>query len=181
MRDGKRVQQQVPKVRWSPKSGRVKRFFDDVLVLASRSLPKSYTDALEPWDLPALEPYQPEYLAGFRAEAYTVELQEGYTEARGYMARVIERDVRFDIGGDRQRIHAIDTDVRNVTFKHILLPVWMAAYKYRGQTYRFVVNGRTGRVQGERPWSAIKITIAVIVGLLVAAGVGYLMATGQQG
>ena len=49
------------------------------------------------------------------------------------MARVIERDVRFDIGGDRQRIHAIDTDVRNVTFKHILLPVWMAAYKYRGR------------------------------------------------
>ncbi|WP_170383389.1 TFIIB-type zinc finger domain-containing protein [Ruegeria atlantica] len=181
MRDGKRVQQQVPKVRWSPKSGRVKRFFDDVLVLASRSLPKSYTDALEPWDLPALEPYQPEYLAGFRAEAYTVELQEGYSEARGYMARVIERDVRFDIGGDRQRIHAIDTDVRDVTFKHILLPVWMAAYKYRGQTYRFVVNGRTGRVQGERPWSAIKITVAVLLGLLVAAGVGYLMATGQQG
>ncbi|WP_170409035.1 TFIIB-type zinc finger domain-containing protein [Ruegeria arenilitoris] len=180
MRDGKRVQQQVPKVRWSPKSGRVARFFDDVLVLASQSLPKSYTDALEPWDLPALEPYQPEYLAGFRAEAYTVELQEGYTEAREYMARVIERDVRFDIGGDRQRIHAIDTDVRNVTFKHILLPVWMAAYKYRGQTYRFVVNGRTGRVQGERPWSAIKITIAVVLGLLVAAGVGYLMATGQQ-
>ncbi|WP_170331774.1 TFIIB-type zinc finger domain-containing protein [Ruegeria arenilitoris] len=181
MRDGKRVQQQVPKVRWSPKSGRVKRFFDDVLVLAARSLPKSYTDALEPWDLPALEPYQPEYLAGFRAEAYTVELQEGYSEARGYMARVIERDVRFDIGGDRQRIHAIDTDVRDVTFKHILLPVWMAAYKYRGQTYRFVINGRTGRVQGERPWSAIKITIAVLLGLLVAAGVGYLMATGQQG
>ena len=180
MRDGKRVQQQVPKVRWSPKSGRVARFFDDVLVLASRSLPKSYTDALEPWDLPALEPYQPEYLAGFRAEAYTVGLQDGYTEARGYMARVIERDVRFDIGGDRQRIHAIDTDVRHVTFKHILLPVWMAAYKYRGQTYRFVVNGRTGRVQGERPWSAIKITIAVILGLMIAAGVGYLLATGQQ-
>jgi hypothetical protein len=180
MRDGKRVQQQVPKVRWSPKSGRVARFFDDVLVLASRSLPKTYTDALEPWDLPALEPYQPEYLAGFRAEAYSVDLKDGYTEARGHMARVIERDVRFDIGGDRQRIHAIDTDVRNVTFKHILLPVWMAAYKYRGQTYRFVVNGRTGRVQGERPWSAIKITIAVALGLLVAAGVGYLIATGQQ-
>ncbi|WP_170478630.1 TFIIB-type zinc finger domain-containing protein [Ruegeria arenilitoris] len=180
VKDGKRVQQQVPKIRWSPKSGRVARFFDDVLVLASRSLPKSYTDALEPWDLPALEPYQPEYLAGFRAEAYTVELREGYQEARSYMARVIERDVRFDIGGDRQRIHAVETDVRDVTFKHILLPVWMAAYKYRGQTYRFVVNGRTGRVQGERPWSAIKITIAVTLGLIVAAAIGYMAATGQQ-
>jgi len=178
-RDGKQVQEQVQKVRWRPASGRVKRFFDDVLVLASRSLPKEFTDALEPWDLSALEPYQPHFLAGFRAEGYTVPLDEGYREAREHMARVIDRDVRFDIGGDRQRVHNIDTDVSDVTFKHILLPVWLAAYKYRGQTYRFVVNGRTGRVQGERPWSAIKITIAVTLGLLVAAGVGYLVATNQ--
>ncbi|MFA3918168.1 primosomal protein N' (replication factor Y) - superfamily II helicase [Ruegeria hyattellae] len=179
MRDGKKVQQQVPKVRWTPKSGRVARFFDDVLVLASRSLPKKYTDALEPWDLPALEPYQPEYLAGFRAEAYTVELKEGYGEARAHMDRVIDRDVRFDIGGDRQRVHGIETAISDVTFKHILLPVWLAAYKFRGETYRFVVNGRTGRVQGERPWSVIKITFAVTLGLLVAAGVGYVVATNQ--
>ncbi|GGH29614.1 replication restart DNA helicase PriA [Cribrihabitans marinus] len=176
MVDGKKQTRQVPKVRWSPKSGRVARFFDDVLVLASHALPKTYTDALEPWDLAALEPYQPEYLAGFRAEAYTVELSEGYTEAREHMARVIERDVRFDIGGDRQRVHDIDTSVRDVTFKHILLPVWLAAYKYRGQTYRFVVNGRSGRVQGERPWSALKITLAVLAGLILAAAVGYVLA-----
>ena len=179
MRDGKQITEQVPKIRWSPKSGQVARFFDDVLVLASTSLPKSYTTALEPWDLSALEPYQPQYLAGFRAEAYTVELKDGYTEARDHMARVVERDVRFDIGGDQQRIHDIDTTISDVTFKHILLPVWLAAYKYRGKTYRFVVNGRTGRVQGERPWSAIKITIAVTVGLLAAAGLGYLVATNQ--
>ncbi len=179
MRDGKRVQQRVAKVRWRAVAGRVARFFDDVLVLASHSLPKRYTDALEPWDLAELEPYQPQYLAGFRAEAYTVDLADGYTQARQHMARVIERDVRFDIAGDRQRIHDIDTDVSDVTFKHILLPIWLAAYKYRGETYRFVINGRTGRVQGERPWSVIKITIAVVLALLVAAGVGYLIATNQ--
>jgi hypothetical protein len=39
-----------------------------------------------------------------------------------------------------------------------------------------VVNGRTGNVQGERPYSAIKITFAVILGLLVAGVVGYFMA-----
>jgi hypothetical protein len=89
------------------------------------------------------------------------------------MDRVIERDVKFDIGGDRQRIHQLDTKLGAVTFKHVLLPVWLAAYKYRGKTYRFVVNGRTGRVQGERPYSAMKITIAIIVGLLIAAAVGY--------
>ncbi|MFD3190151.1 TFIIB-type zinc finger domain-containing protein [Sedimentitalea sp. HM32M-2] len=178
-RNGKRVQERIAKVRWNPASGQVTRFFDDVLVLASRSLPKRYTDALQPWDLSALEPYQPQYLAGFRAEAYGVELAEGFAEARRHMARAIERDVRFDIGGDQQRIHDIDTRVRDVTFKHVLLPVWLAAYKYRGQTYRFVVNGQTGQVQGERPWSWTKISVAVLLGLLVAAGVGYLAATGQ--
>ena len=176
MVDGKRVQKQVPKVRWNHASGRVARFFDDVLVLASKSLPKRFTDALEPWDLSALEPYAPEYLAGFRAEAYAITLEDGYTEARHVMDAMIERDVRFDIGGDRQRIHNIQTRVSNVTFKHVLLPVWLAAYKYRGKTYRFVVNGRTGNVQGERPYSALKITFAVILGLLAAGIAGYFMA-----
>ena len=179
VRDGKKQQVQVPKIRWTGVRGRVQRFFDDVLVLASSSLPKKYTDALEPWDLSALEPYTPEFLAGFHAEAYSVPLQDGFTQARGYMDRVIERDVKFDIGGDRQRVHNIDTQMEGLTFKHVLLPVWLAAYKYRGRTYRFVVNGRTGRVQGERPYSTVKITIAVILGLIVAAAVGYGVAINQ--
>lgn len=178
-RDGKQQTVRVMKVRWRPAAGRVARWFDDVLVLASKSLPKRYTDALEPWDLPALEPYLPEFLAGFRAEAYTVELDEGFHEARQHMDRVIERDVKFDIGGDRQRIHDVQTRISDVTFKHVLLPVWLAAYKYRGKTYRFVVNGRTGRVQGERPWSAVKIAIAVLIGAVIAGAAGYYIAMNQ--
>ncbi|SIS82328.1 RNA polymerase I-specific transcription initiation factor Rrn7 [Roseivivax lentus] len=178
-RNGKMQAQQVQKIRWRPASGRVARFFDDVLVLASTSLPKRYTDALPPWDLSALEPYRPEFVAGFRAEAYTVELDQGFTEARGIMDRQILRDVKFDIGGDRQRVHRVDTEVDAVTFKHVLLPVWLAAYKFRGTSYRFVVNGQTGRVQGERPYSAWKIAIAVLLGLIVAAAVGYGVAMNQ--
>ncbi|NRP24470.1 hypothetical protein XMM379_001151 [Aliiroseovarius sp. xm-m-379] len=179
MVDGKRQTRRERKTRWSSRSGRVARFFDDVLVLASRGLPKRYTDALAPWDLSRLTPYSPDYLAGFQAEGYTVELAEGFAEARAHMDRVILRDVKFDIGGDRQRVTSLDTDVSDVRFKHILLPVWLAAYKYRGKTYRFVVNGQTGRVQGERPWSAVKITVAVLFGLILAAGIGYLIAINQ--
>ncbi|WP_425037887.1 primosomal protein N' (replication factor Y) - superfamily II helicase [Primorskyibacter sp. S187A] len=175
-RNGKRERVQVAKVRWRRVSGRVARFFDDVVVLASRSLPKRFTDGLQPWDLTAMEPYRPEFLAGFRAEGYQVPLDEGFTEARAIMDATIARDVRFDIGGDRQRIHDIDTRLSDVTFKHVLLPVWLAAYKYRGTTYRFVVNGRTGRVQGERPWSTLKITLATLAGLLIAAIIGYTIA-----
>ena len=180
-RDGKRVQERVQRVRWYPASGRVNRFFDDVLVLASKLLPKRFTDVLEPWDLAELVPYSPEYIAGFRAEGYSIDIEDGFVEARTQMDRVIARDVRFDIGGDRQRVHHIDTKVSDVTFKHILLPVWLAAYKYRGKSYRFVVNARTGRVQGERPYSTWKIAVAIVLGLCVAAVVGYLYAQNQGG
>ena len=175
--DGK--SKRVPKIRWANVRGRVARWFDDVLVLGSRSLPKKYTDGLAPWNLTALEPYTPHFLAGFLAEGYTVTLEDGFDEARDIMDAQIRRDIRFDIGGDQQRISSVDTEMSDITFKHVLLPVWMAAYKYRDKSYRFVVNGQTGRVQGERPYSAIKITLAVIAGLIVAAGVGYFIAMNQ--
>ena len=172
---------QVQKIRWHPVSGHVSRNFDDVLVLASRSLPETHTAALMPWDLTQLEPYQPEFLAGFRAEGYTVTLEDGMIAARHQMDRMIERDVRFDIGGDRQKIDQIETSVSDVTFKHILLPVWTAAYKFRGRSYRFVVNGQTGKVQGERPWSVLKIAIAVVLLIALIASGAYFADLQQQG
>lgn len=177
--NGKSETYQERRTRWYPASGQVARDFDDVLVLASRSLPKRYTDNLMPWDLTALEPYAPAWLAGFQAEGYAVALDEGFVEAKQIMDQTIRQDVRADIGGDVQRIHRLDTDHDRVTFKHILLPIWLAAYKYRGRSFRFVVNARTGRVQGERPYSVWKITFAVIVGLIVAAGLAYLFSQNQ--
>ncbi|MFT6531582.1 MAG: DNA-directed RNA polymerase subunit RPC12/RpoP [Limimaricola cinnabarinus] len=173
MRDGKQVRVQEPRIRWRRVRGRVARFFDDVLVLGSKSLPKAHTDAIGPWDLPALLPYRPEYVAGFMAEGYQIELDDAYTEARAVMEQVIQSDVRRDIGGDQQRIEALDTRVSGVTFKHVLLPVWTAAYRYRGQSYAFVVNARSGKVQGARPYSKWKITLAVIAALIAAAILGY--------
>jgi predicted RNA-binding Zn-ribbon protein involved in translation (DUF1610 family) len=172
-----RRQEQVRKVRWQPVSGWVTRDFDDVLVLASTSLPQGYTEALAPWDLTALQPYRPDFLAGFTAEGYTVALRDGHARARAMMEQVIRSDVLRDIGGDEQRIDRIDSDFSLETFKHILLPVWMAAYKYNGRTYRFVVNGQTGKVRGERPWSAWKIAVAVV---LAAAALAAAVWFGQQ-
>ena len=163
----------------SPVSGRVARFFDDVLVIASTALPDRFRQALVHWDLTRLEPYQPEYLAGFRAEAYTIELEDAFREARAIMDRQILRDIKFDIGGDRQLVEHVETELSDTTFKHILVPVWIAAYRFRGKSFRFVVNGQTGQVSGERPWSVVKISLAVLAGLIVAAVVGYLYAQGQ--
>lgn len=172
-RNGKRVQTRVARTRWTRVSGQVSRAFDDVLVLASRALPRSFTDAIAPWNLSDLTPYNPEYLAGFRAEGYTIVLPDGFETARDIMDRRISRDIRFDIGGDKQRIHDANTRISDITFKHVLLPVWMAAYKYRGKSYRFIVNGQTGAVKGERPYSTFKITLAVIAVALIAGAIGY--------
>ncbi len=169
-----RREERVRKTRWYPVRGGVSRDFDDMLVMASRSLPPRLGNELTPWDLDALTAYTPEYLAGFRAEGYTVPLADGHREARDRMSDVIRSDVRRDIGGDEQRIHDVDTDWSDETFKHILLPVWTAAYKYNGKSYRFLVNGQTGEVQGERPWSVWKIALLVIFVAALILGAVYL-------
>ena len=167
-------QEQVQRTRWYPASGQVARDFDDVLAIASTSLPTRLGENLEPWDLSNLQAYSPDYLAGFQAEGYTVVLAEGHQTARGKMAAVIANDVRHDIGGDEQRIDHIDSDFQAETFKHVLLPVWMAAYKYGSTSYRFLVNGQTGEVQGERPYSIWKIGFAVVGVVIVVAAAAYL-------
>lgn len=172
--------QQVARVNWRSARGQVARTFDDVLVLGSSSLPKRFTDALAPWDLSALSAYDPKFLAGFRAEGYTVPVEDGYREAKEIMNSVIQADVRRDIGGDRQQIGQLSTEVGALTFKHVLLPVWLAAYRYRGKSFRFVVNGRTGTVQGERPYSRAKIALVVIVMLLLAATLAYVQVNGGR-
>ncbi len=172
--DGKRVVRtvMVTKIRWIPVRGTVARFFDDVLVGASRSLPRQITDRLQPWDLENLVPYQEQYLSGFGSQAYQVELDEGFEYARETMNSIIRGDIARDIGGDAQRIHRFDTRHSGTTFKHILLPLWTAGFRFKDKAFHFVVNGRTGKVQGERPYSPWKIGVAIVIGIiLVVAGV----------
>ena len=178
-RNGKSETIRVQKIRWRRVSGRVARFFDDVLVVASTALPEKFRKGVTTWDLTRLEPYQPEYLAGFRAESYTVELADAFIDARAIMDRQIVRDIKFDIGGDRQRVDNVETQISDVTFKHILVPLWLAAYKYRGRSFRFVVNGQTGQVMGERPWSTWKLAFAIVAAAIIAAAAGYIYATNQ--
>ena len=121
------------RTRWTPASGRVARAFTDVLVVASDSLPRKNLRALEPWTLSELTPYTADYLSGFRAEGYTVDLGPGYEIGKERMADVIRADIRRDIGGDEQRIGSVATDYDEERFKHILLPIWMAAYRYKGK------------------------------------------------
>jgi DNA-directed RNA polymerase subunit RPC12/RpoP len=137
---------QVQKTRWFPASGAVERWFDDILVPATKSLPANRLEALEPWDLPDLKPYDPAYLSGHKAQSYQIALDEGFERAKQIAAGVIESDVRRDIGGDEQRVNNVTTQYTAITFKHLLLPVYAGAYRFHEKVFQIVINGRTGEI-----------------------------------
>ena len=166
---------QVRKIRWRRVAGTVAVPFDDVLVPASRSLPGELQDSLEPWELEKLKPFREEFLSGFVTETYRIGLKDGFAEAQSRMRPAIEEAIRRDIGGDEQQIDSLDTRYSGVTFKHILLPVWLSAYSYDGTVYRFMVNAQTGEAAGDRPWSFWKIALAVVSGLAAAGAFLYYM------
>nr|WP_290228183.1 hypothetical protein [Trichocoleus desertorum] len=171
---------QVRHTRWNSVSGRVDRFFDDLLVAASQSVDLERLEELEPWDLSRLAPYNPSFLAGFKAQRYQVSLQEGFETAKAKMAPVIHSDVCCNIGGDEQRVHSVSTAYSAITFKHILLPVWLSAYRFNNKQYQVMVNAQTGEVLGDRPYSIFKITLAVLSGLAIAAGTWFGIDAYQQ-
>ena len=152
---------QVQKTRWTEVSGKVRINFDDFVVPATTSLPEDHLVGLEPWRLADLQPYSESFLAGFTVEAYQIGVEPGFNIACQRMSGPIRDAIERDIGGDLQKVISMSPRYYDITFKHILLPIWLSSYQYSGKTWRFIVNGQTGNVQGERPWSGWKIALAV--------------------
>jgi hypothetical protein len=156
-------------VDWRPAAGAVQVGFDDVLVVGSPSIPAHLARVLDRWNLTALRPPAPDLMAGFSVEVYRHGLAEGFAEARRRMQAAIDTAIRRDIGGDQQRIHDRQTVVDDIRFKHLLLPVWIGSYRFGDKAYQVVVNGQSGEVEGDRPFSAIKITLAVLLVCVLVA------------
>jgi hypothetical protein len=163
----------VRRTRWRSVSGRFQQFFDDIIVVAASGLPLKRVRALEPWPLDRCVPFDRGLLAGFLARTYDVELEPGFATAREKMKQALESETRRRIGGDTQQITSLNVAHTAVTFKHLLLPLWMLAYRFKGKIYQVVVNAATGEVQGDRPWSWIKIALASVAGSIVVGLVYY--------
>lgn len=158
------------RIRWSLQDGEFQRFFDDVLVIAARHQSEALVRSLEPWPLDKCIPFTQHVLAGFFARTYDVSLEDGFTTARQRIESALVAEVRQRIGGDVQNVSSQQTSYSAVTFKHLLLPIWLLAYRYRDKPYRVMINAVTGEVSGERPYSAIKIICAVLCGAAIALG-----------
>ncbi len=202
--NGQRVTQTRVVTDWSNASGQVAYFHNDVLVSGSRSrfgaqddnqqvaealsavggvgnvFASAFSSKLRTWNTGELVPYQDEYITGFQAEAYSVDLPAAFAQGKKQIDATVESLVRADIGGDRQRITSLHSQYSHLTFKHILLPMWVSAYLFKGKTYRFVVNGQTGEVEGESPKSGWKIFF-LVAGILFLLFIFLVVFGGSQG
>ncbi len=172
MKDGKSqwVTRSQQVTRWRPASGRVARDFSDLLVQADGGLKELEDRRFSSWDTGALEPFVPDYLAGYEARLYGLDLPQGWQAAQRAMEGVIRSDIRDDIGGDKQRIHTLSTRTWDERFTLVLLPIWISEYRFGGKDFHVVINGRTGEVRGQRPIAWWKVVLAVLLALgLVAA------------
>lgn len=160
--NGKTRTHQERRTRWYPVSGRVSGFVDDTLIAASYQRQGKIPQKIAHWNLKKLQPFNSDFLAGYVTEKYTLSLEKGHLNATEEAHNIANRWARQDIGGDTQRVHHLDMDLKDETFKHILLPVYISAFRYNNKTYQFFVNGETGAISGSRPYSFWKIFFLVI-------------------
>lgn len=158
------------RVRWSPAAGVVDNTFDDLPVFANDGFDRSRIAKLEPWPTETARPYSPEFVAGHLCRTYDRDVEQCFPEARHEMEQAIDLTIRRDIGGDEQRITSSTISWRRTEYKHVLLPIWLLTVIYLGQPFQVYINGVTGEVHGQRPYSKVKIAIAVVAALIVVIG-----------
>ncbi len=165
---------QVRHTRWSYRSGHHSQFYNDILVNASSGLPEDILNKIYPYNLNGLMGFSTEFLAGFSAEEYTRNPVNLWLDARQTVTSSEWKACSRALDGDTQRGLRVNTQILNPTWKHILLPVYVSSYLYRGKRYNFLVNGQTGEVQGEAPlsWAKIGGLAAVVAGIV--AGIALL-------
>jgi len=182
---GKTQTRQVRKIRWVWKSGNRRDHFDDWLVCASRQYYSGELQRLmkeiEPFPTKAMVPFDSKYLAGFRAERYSIDLKAGWDVALGGIRSELFTRCGRDVPGDTHRYLEVRSSFWGQSFKHVLLPVFVLSYRFENKPFNVLVNGSTGEVRGKSPISKIKVAIfiAVIVAL-IGGGIALYMLFGSN-
>jgi DNA-directed RNA polymerase subunit RPC12/RpoP len=158
----------IRQTRWVPAAGRRSDAYDDLLVCASRGLDPELVRKVEPFPIGDLLAYRDEYLAGWTAETYAVDVRAAWERAEGTIRSSQVSRCAGDVPGDTHMGLTVNTALSGRKYRLALLPVWVCAYRFRGKAFRFLVNGRTGEVQGHAPLSWLKIAL-LVVGILAAA------------
>jgi hypothetical protein len=168
---------QVTKTEWRPLRGRHTEYVPDVLVSASSGLPNEELEQIEPFDLRALRRYHDALVAGWITEEPSLTQQQCLQQARDEVSAHLDKRLASFMPGDSHRALSFRTSFHNEALVVCLLPVWVLALRHdpRKPPLRFLVNGQTGKVYGRVPVSWVKVSLAVLLGLLVAVGLYLLL------
>jgi hypothetical protein len=164
---GRTATRSVRHVRWEPAAGEVRHFFDDEPVPGTHGVSLDLLKKVEPFPTKELVPYTPAFLSGFVVEHYQVVLVEAAESSRAQMTRKLHDMCAREVPGDTHRNLHIQPAFSGLTFKHVLVPVWLLTYTYGNKPWQVVVNGYTGQIAGEYPKSWIKIAFLVLIVLIV--------------
>ncbi|HEX2145523.1 MAG TPA: hypothetical protein VHG10_13550 [Glycomyces sp.] len=161
-------------IRWVSASGTVSRDFSQVAVAATVRLDgRALTELMRDWTFGDAVPFAPERLDGCWVQRYDLEPEVGLESAKDLMAAAVEREVRSRVGGDEQYVPSIETVYADLSYRLVLVPVWLVSYPHRGRRRMVAVHGESGRVVGELPWSAAKLAFATFLTLTVVGVILY--------
>jgi hypothetical protein len=164
---------------WYPVSGEHSEQYDNVLVGASGALTPAETSDLRPFDLAQAVPPDQVDLQNVVYEPFRVQRKYARPQAIHGFEEAERAACRSLVPGSARNVH-VAVRLEGLTSRPVLLPVWIMAYRYRQHTYRFLMNGQTGRHTGQAPFSyakaamvggiAIAAVVVVILAFLICAG-----------
>lgn len=165
-------------VRWYPTSGVYTTFIDDFPVLASKTHDSKMLSKLLPFRTEENKAYEPEFVAGFVSEKYSIGLKEGWEIAIPQINNIIKSGIEDQISSEYHTTHVrfvqFKAQYNDLKYKYLLLPIWNSSYKYKDKNYNFMVNGQTGKVAGKSPVSPLRVAVAVLAGILALVLIWYI-------
>jgi len=154
----------VTKTEWRPLRGRHSCYVVDVLVSASQGVANPALEAIEPFDLRALRRYSDGFISGWIAENPSRSEEECFRFAHEETMAKIGQRLQGFMPGDSHRNLESNSRLTNEVIDLALLPVWSYAVRYADDRppVQILVNGQTGRIGGQVPTSATKVTLAIV-------------------
>ncbi len=93
--------------------------------------------------------YDARYLAGWPAEIYQKTLAQASLDVRKQVVDQLRKDIRVE-RSEISNLNYSGGKISILSFKLILIPVWVTEYKLEDRPYRIIINGQTGSTYGER-------------------------------
>lgn len=168
---------------WCPVSGEHHGAYSGVLIGASSSLTPGETNSICPFDLAQSIPAERADLENSLFEQFQVQRKYARPLAQQGLEDLERQACAALVPGNFRNVH-VNVRVEGLTADPVLLPVWIMAYTYREQTFRFLLNGQTGRCTGTAPTSYAKIAgvVAAVIGAIILFSIcaGIIAAAGSR-